>query len=329
MSGKTMKAARIAAYGGPEVVRVEEVARPVPGVGEVLVRVEAAPVTSGDMRMRSGKVPRGFGVALRLAMGWSRPRNPPGWSFAGEVAALGEGATGLTVGEKVWGIAGFKGGTHAEYLALPADGAILPRPAGLTAAEAAGLIFGATAAVHFLIDKAALRAGESILVNGATGAVGTAAMMIARHLGARVTAIASASSRERAMALGAEAFQDWRAGPPQGRFDVVMDVVGTLPFARARALLVPGGRHLGVTATLGQTLLATLRPRVGGLKRIAGVAPDTRAILARVADLVQAGALGPLGGTVLPLAEIARAHALAETMHKPGAVVVTMGGPVP
>lgn len=316
-----MRAARVTAYGGPEVIELINIPRPTPRAGEVLVRVIAAPVTSGDMRLRSGKVPRGMGTLLRLAIGWSGPRNPvPGWGYVGEVVA-GEG---LAIGTPVVGIAGFRGGAHAEYLRAAVAGPILPLPLGLDPVSVAGLLFGGLTAAHFLLDAAKLRQGERIWINGATGAVGAAALRLARHLGAEITATASAARAGLAAELGAQHFHPYDAGPPSGPFDVVMDVIGSAPYAKARTLLAPNGRHVAVTATLGASLAAALRPVVGPHRRIAGTNPDDRPALARLMDLMTTGALEPIPVTKFAFADLRAAHALAETMHKSGALVVTM-----
>lgn len=319
-----MIAATVAGYGGPEMVRLQEVPRPNPGPGEVLVRVRAAPVTAGDARMRSGKVPRGFGLVLRLVLGWSRPRNPPGWSYAGEVAGLGEGVSGFTIGQRVFGITGFKGGAHREYLVVKATGSTLPLPDSLSFEEGAAFFFGGLTAAEFLLDKARIRAGERVLINGATGAVGSAALQIARAQGAEVTAVCSAPNQALARRLGADAVIDYRSQPVSGRYDVVMDVIGTMPWPGARAHLADGGRLLLITADLAASLGAALRPRRDTCHLFAGTSSEARAKMDRLITLHEAGAYRPEVGLALPFAEIARAHALAETFHKPGNLVVTM-----
>ncbi|MES2550461.1 MAG: alcohol dehydrogenase catalytic domain-containing protein, partial [Pseudomonadota bacterium] len=154
-----MKIARYTAYGGPETVVLEDAPIPTPGPGAILIRVHAAPVTAGDARMRSGKVPRGLGLMVRLAIGWSRPKVAPGWAFAGEVAALGADVTTFQEGQRVFGLKGFKGGSHAEYLTIRADGSVLPLPASLSFEQGAAFFFGGLTAAEFLIDRAKLAAG--------------------------------------------------------------------------------------------------------------------------------------------------------------------------
>ena len=322
---QTMRAAWAGSYGPPEVVEVREVPRPAPKPGEVLVSVEAAPVTTGDARVRGADVPAGFGPVIRLAFGVTRPRNPIlGMEFAGRIAALGDGASGFAIGDPVFGIAG--AGTHAEYVTVRADGRILRRPDGMSPEDAAAFFFGGITAADFLIDKGKLQAGERLLVNGASGSVGSAAVQIGRHLGARVTGVASAANLDRMRDLGAEEALDYRAGPIEGEWDVVMDVAGTLPWQAARNLLAEGGRLLPVTASLGATLGAAIRPRRDGRRVTGGIVSDGRAAMERLVGLHAAGAYRPVVQQVLPFERIRQAHALASGRHKTGAIVVRMDG---
>jgi NADPH:quinone reductase-like Zn-dependent oxidoreductase len=317
-----MLAAETRRYGPPEVVDVVERPVPVPKPGEVLVRVTAAPVTRGDARIRGMDVPAGFAPVLRLVFGLRGPRRRvQGMEFAGRIAA---GAGGFAPGDRVFGITGLAGGAHAEYLAIAAAGRILPVPDSLTDAEAAAFFYGGLTAADFLIDKAGLRPGERLLVNGATGAVGAAAVQIARHLGAGVTAVCSPANHDLARSLGAQSVHDYRGGPPRGVWDVVMDVAGTLPFDAG--LLSPGGRWLPVTATLGQSIGRALRPRRQGRVLTGGTIAETRAAMVRLVQLHAAGAWRPVVGAILPFARIREAHALAGSGHQRGSVVLTFPG---
>lgn len=312
-------------YGPPEVIDLVE--RPIPRAkpGEVLVRVTAAPVTRGDARIRALDVPAGFGPILRLVFGLRGPRTRvQGMEFAGHVVT---GAGTFAPGDRVFGITGMRGGAHAEYLCVLASGRLLPIPETLSDAEAAAFFFGGLTAADFLIDKAALRPGERLLVNGATGAVGVAALQIARHLGAQVTAVCSAPNHNFALGLGAGAVLDYHSGPPRGVWDVVMDVAGTLPFDPA--ILSPGGRYLPVTATLGQTIDQALRPRRQGRALTGGVIADTLPAMQRLVRLHAEGAFRPVMGETLPFARIREAHALAGGGHKRGSVVLLFADPAP
>ena len=314
-----MKIARYTAYGGPETVVLDEAPIPKPGPGELLIRTRAAPVTAGDARLRSGKVPRGLSLMLKLAIGWSRPKVAPGWAFAGEVAALGPGATGFTEGQRVFGLKGFKGGAHAEYLTIPASGAVLPLPESLTYDQGAAFFFGGLTTADFLINRAKLLPGERVLVAGATGAVGGAAVQIARHIGATVAATASPANHALARQLGATEVTDYRTGPPPGPFDVILDVMGSLGWKGAKPLLSPRGRLVLITADLSEMLASAFRRRL-----ITGTNKDDLSAMRRLVDLHQAGGYTPVVGPTLPFAQLVEAHRIAESFHKPGNLIVTM-----
>lgn len=319
-----MRSACYTAYGPPETIGFVEMPIPKPGPGEVLVRVHAAPVTAGDARLRSGKVPRGLGLMLRLAIGLRRPRVAPGWAFAGEVATLGAAVTAFAPGQRVFGLTGFKGGAHRDYLVIKADGTLLPLPPSLSFEQGAAFFFGGLTAAEFLIDRAKLQPGERLLVAGATGAVGGAAVQIGRHLGARVSATASPGNHPLARSLGAAEVADYRKGPPSGPFDVIVDVMGSLGWSGASPLLTPGGRLVLITADLVEMLGAALRPRRGGRQVLTGTNMDDLAAMQRLVALHLAGAYTPHVGPVLPFTDLVRAHAIAESFHKPGNIVVRM-----
>ena len=318
-----MKAATIRCYGGPEVVRIENLPLPVAGPGEVRVRVTAAGVTTADARLRANDAPRGFGFLMRCITGLIRPRHPVfGMEFAGVVDALGSGATGFALGQRVFGITGIKGGAHAQYLTIRADARLFPLPDTLGDAQGAAFFFGGLTAADFLIDKADIQHGERLLINGATGAVGSAAIQIGRHLGATVTAVARAENHAFAHDLGAGDVIDYCAGPISGQWDVILDVVGSLPYPKAARLLAPGGRLLSVTATLGEQLSYALRAKRGTHRISGGVIGDSKAAMDRLIRLHGAGVYHPSVGDVLPFAEIATAHARAGSRHKRGNTVV-------
>jgi len=319
-----MKVASYTAYGGPETITFIDAPIPTPTAGEVLIRVRAAPVTAGDARLRSGIVPPGLGLMLRLAIGFSRPRVKPGWAFAGEVAALGPDTAGLVTGQRVFGLTGFKGGAHRDYLVLKANGTILPLPDSLTFEAGAAFFFGGLAGAEFLIDRARLAPGERLLVAGATGAVGSAAVQIGRHLGAAISATASPANHPLARSLGAKRVTDYRDAPPAGPFDVIVDVMGSLGWQGARPLLAPGGRLVLITADLAQMLGSAIRPHRDGRRFLTGTNRDDLPAMQRLLALHQAGGYTPVLGPVLPFERLSEAHAIAESFHKPGNIVVVM-----
>lgn len=322
-----MKVAFVPRYGGPEVIELRDVPAPEPRAGQVRVRVLATTVSAGDWRVRSGELPRGFGALRGLALGFGGPRKGVlGTDAAGVVDAIGAGVTRFAVGDAVVAFPGSDFGAHAELLLMPEDGRIAPKPAGLSFEEAAALPFGGMTALDFL-RRAELRPGERVLVNGASGNVGSAAVQLAKHLGAHVTAVCSAGNAALVRSLGADEVVDYAKtdfAASEARFDVIVDTVGNAPYARARGVLAPGGRLLAVLSDLSATLTA---PFVGGVDRhrvIAGPAAERPDDLRMLADLAAEGAFRPVIDRRLPFAEIGEAHRLVASGRKKGAVVVTL-----
>lgn len=322
---ETMLAATVRRYGGPDAIRIERLALPQLRAGEVRVRVHASPITAGDVRVRSAVVPRGFGLLIRAAIGFSGPRSPvPGMGFSGVVDAVAPDVRSFSVGDPVFGSKGFGGGAHAEYLTISASGCVFPLPASLSLEEGAAFFFGGLTAQDFLIDKAHMAAGEHLAVVGATGSVGTAALSIAKHLGVTVTAVASKENHPLARSLGAETVLDYRTEALEGRFDGILDVMGSIPRKRALSMLRPGGRLMPVTPTLLENLGAALRPRRGLVWITGSTTADGRAQMERLVALHQAGGYRPVVGKTLAFEEISDAHRIAETWHKQGNLVVRM-----
>lgn len=325
-----MLAAICTAYGGPETVSVREVPKPAPRAREILIRMRAACVTSGDARVRAANFPPGFALPARLALGIRGPRRAVlGAEGAGIVEACGSGVTRFKEGDAIFALFGARFGAHAEYAVLPETAAIAAVPKDFSFERAAAIAFGGSTALHFLRDQGKLAPGERVLVNGASGSVGSAAVQLARHFGARVTGVCSAANAERVRALGAYetidyATRDFADG--RERWNVVFDAVGNAPLARACMALVPAGRLLSVVAGLGTMLGAALRPKRGALRVMAGVAAERAEDLVFLAQLCGAGAFDPPIDSRFALADIALAHARVDTGRKTGAVVVTMPG---
>jgi len=312
-----MRAAVIRSYGGPEVVQVRELPRPEVGRGQVLVRVAAAAVTSGDARIRAARFPPGFGPFARLAFGVLRPRRSVlGSAFSGVVGAVGSGVVDLVVGERVCGMTGIRMAAHAEYLVAGAD-RVTSVPAAVSHEDAAGVLFGGTTALHFLRDRAGVGPGTTVLVNGASGAVGTNAVQLATHLGGRVTGVCSASNRDLVLGLGAERViaHDVDEVMQAGRFDVVLDAVGNLTIASGRQLLAPGGVVALTVAGLGQTLRAR-----GDV--VAGSAPERVPDYELLLGLIAAGTLRVVTERVVALDDVVEAYRLVDSGRKRGNVLV-------
>ncbi|MGQ7828813.1 NAD(P)-dependent alcohol dehydrogenase [Altererythrobacter sp. Z27] len=306
------------------MIALKQVPLPAANRGHARISVNAAAVTSGDARIRSAMAPAGMSVGLRLAFGIRRPRQPVlGMFFSG---TLEEAVAGMEPGTRVFGNTGMAMGAHAQHLTIASDRIVaIPDDLELDDAEAAALPFGGLTAADFLIGKARIAQGAKVLVNGATGEVGCAALQIASNFGAIVTAVCRTENHEFARELGASRVHDYREGIPRGQWDIVMDIAGTLPWRRASELVAPGGVHLPVTASLHQMLGAALFPRRAEGRRISGTtSSDGPAALLRLRSLFADGVLKPVVGARFPFSRIVDAHVLVDTGHKRGGVVVTM-----
>ena len=316
-----MQAAVVRRYGAPEVVEIVDQPTPEPKRGEVLVRVAAVAVTAADGRLRAGRFPRGFGVVAKLGFGFTGPRKHVlGVAYSGVVERVGEGVTGFAPGDEVAGMNGKTLGMHAQVAAVPVDRVAL-KPAGLSHADAAGVLFGGTAALYFLRDRAGLRPGQTVMVNGASGAVGSAAVQLARHFGATVTAVTSAANAELMRRIGAESVIDYSVTPVAElaalgqSYDVVFDAVGNIDRELGLSLLGPGGTLVLAAADLVDTVRA--RGRV-----VAGVAPERPADFAELMRLVVEGQLDPLTRSLGSLNALVEAHRIVDSGHKVGNIVV-------
>jgi NADPH:quinone reductase-like Zn-dependent oxidoreductase len=324
-----MKAAVCRRYGPPEVLELVELPPPTPRANEVRIRVRATTVTSGDCRVRAFNLPRGFGVLGRLGLGFSGPRQPVlGTELAGEVDAIGASVTRFRVGDPVFAFPGAAMGGYAEQVCVAEDGLVVAAPAGVELAHAAALSFGGTTALDFL-RRAAVQPGERVLINGASGGVGTAMVQLARRAGAEVTAVCSEANAALVRELGAAEVIDYRRVDFAGlgrQWDVVADVVGTAPYARSLPVLAPGGRLLQVLAPLGELLAAPWRSWTSGRRVIAGPVAERREDLEELASLAASGALRVVVDRIFPFAELAAAHRYVDEGHKVGNVVVLLEG---
>ncbi|BBO66646.1 alcohol dehydrogenase [Desulfosarcina alkanivorans] len=322
-----MKAVVYERYGPPDVLEVREVAKPVPGDHEVLIKTCATTVTSGDWRARSLDVPVGFGFISRLVFGVSGPRNPVlGTELAGVVESVGKRVSQFKAGDPVFAFSDAGMGCHAEYKCMPEDGAVAPKPATLSFDEAAALSFGGTTALDFF-KRGKLQSGETVLVNGASGGVGTAAVQLARYFGARVTGVCSTANLALVKSLGAHRVIDYTRADITQRdetYDVIMDTAGTLPFPRARGLLREHGRLLLVLGRLPDMLRIPWVSMTSGKKIIAGPASGRRADLLVLARLAEAGKYKPVVDRRYPFEQIVDAHRYVDTGHKRGNVIITL-----
>lgn len=319
-----MKALTYERYGGPEVVQVTEVDQPSPGAGDVLVRVHASAVNTGDWRIRAAAFPGVLAVPGRLMFGLFRPRNQRlGSEFAGVVESVGAAANRFTPGDRVFGMI-TSGGATAEYLVVPETGAVAQMPTLLSFEEAAGMPFGGLCALVFLGEFADLKPGQKVLIAGASGGVGVSAVQIAKALGAHVTGVAGPDSQNLVASLGADETIDYRQTDLEtlaGRYDVVFDTFGAISPKLSRRLLVEGGLFLPLNFGLRE-IGAALLNRFRNRKIRLAVNEDRMADMVRLAELIEAGKLRPVIDTVYPLEEAADAHGRVEARHKQGAVVL-------
>lgn len=313
-----MQLVRVERYGPPEAIEISDAPVPRPGRGEVVVQVKAAGVSSGDARMRSGRFPPGFGLLARLGIGLRGPRaGVLGSTFSGVVTEVGEAVAELAPGDEVAGMTGVRMGCHAEFAVVPAVAAVR-KPAALSHPDAAGVLFGGTTALHFLRDRVSMQPGATVLINGASGSVGSAAVQIAAILGGTVTAVCSAANRDLVTRLGAERWIDYRRTPIAGlddRFDVVFDAVGNLSRADGLRLRTPDGAL--VLAVAG--LLDTVR---GGRGIYAGSASERAENVAQLLAWAADGRLDPVVTVVGGLSALPEAYRQVDGGHKVGNLVI-------
>jgi NADPH:quinone reductase-like Zn-dependent oxidoreductase len=315
-------------YGSPDVVTVEEAPKPAPKPGEVLIRIHAATVSAADRRIRSLDVPPGFSLPVRLVFGWSRPKKPIlGTDLAGVVEQVGEGVTRFKVGDAIIANVGAALGCHAEYRTLPENAAMVAKPENLSFEEAASLVFGGTTALFYLRDLLRLQPGEHVLINGAGGAVGSAAIQIAKAMGATVTAVASGAKHNLALSLGAHHFVDYARDAVPGSvasYHAILDCFGNMTHAACRNALTGNGRLGLVVAGVPRYLAMPFTNLMSAKKVRAGVVGEKAEDLQELADLAVAGQLRPVIGASVAMAQAREAHRMLDEGHKTGSIVLRM-----
>jgi NADPH:quinone reductase-like Zn-dependent oxidoreductase len=319
-----MKAAVHTSYGPPDVVRIAEVEKPTARDGEVLVKVHATTVNRTDCGFRAAKP-----FFVRFFTGLVRPRVAVlGSEFAGEVEAVGSGVRSFEVGDRVFGFSGSRFGAHAEYMATPEDGSVAAMPANVTFEEAAASTEGSHYALSF-IRTAKIRSGQDVLVNGATGAIGSAAVQLLKRLGAEVTAVCDTEHVELVRGLGADRVIDYTAEDftkDEQRYNVVLDAVGKSSFGRCKRLLKPRGIYL--SSDLGplsqNPILALITPLLGGKRVMFPIPRDNQEVVRYFKDLIASGAFKPVIDRRYPLDQIVEAYRYVETGQKIGNVVISV-----
>ncbi len=321
-----MKAAMYDRYGAPEVVQIREIPRPQPKANEVLIKVLASTVTSADWRVRSLTVPSGFGWIMRLVFGITKPKQPIlGSELAGVIESVGSNVSNFKVGDHVFAFSDAALGCHAEYKCMPHTGLIALKPVNCSYDEAAALSFGGTTALDFL-RRAKLQAGEKVLVNGASGCVGSAVVQLVKHFGANVTAVCSGTNVELLKSIGADHVIDYTQQDFTNNsktYDVIVDTVGTAPYSRCKDSLTDNGRLLLVLAGLTDMLGASLVSLRSRKKVIAGPVTSRVEDLRFLAELVEAGKFKPVIDKRIPFEQIVEAHRHVDSGRKRGNLVLT------
>jgi len=308
-------------YGRPEVVRLEEVERPVPKENEVLVRVHATTVSRTDSHMR-----RAEPFVWRFFLGLRRPKQRIlGTELAGEVDAVGAAVTEFQVGDRVFGLRNF--GTHAEFVCVRESSALAHMPSGLSFEEAAAVCDGARQALGHL-RRANVGAGTRLLVYGASGSCGTAAVQLGKYFGARVTAVCNTENVGVVRSLGADEVIDYLQEDftKNGEtYDVILDAVGKHSFLRSRGSLKPGGLFVA-TDRLHNLVLALWTKRIGDKKVIFDMSKTTKRDVLFFKELIEAGRYRPVIDRRYPLEDAVEAHRYVDAMVKTGNVVLTLDG---
>jgi NADPH:quinone reductase-like Zn-dependent oxidoreductase len=325
-----MKAIVYTKYGPPDVLQLQEVEKPVPKANEVLIKVHATTVTTGDCNARDSVfVPPGFRFVQRILFGFRKPRKKIlGMELAGEIEATGADAKRFRKGDRVYGSTDLHFGAYAEYVCLPEDGGLDIKPSNMTYEEAAAVPFGALTALFFLRDKAHVRSGQKVLVYGASGCVGTYAVQLARYYGAEVTGVCSTANLELVKSLGADRVIDYtkedftRNGET---YDVIFDTRGKTSFPGCKNSLKPKGLYLAGAGGLAEMLRMPLTSMIGGKKVITGTTLGSKENLLFLRELIEAGKIKAVIDRRYPLEQTADAHRYVDKGHKKGNVVITMG----
>lgn len=323
-----MKAVVCPQYGPPEVLQIREIEKPVPGGNEVLIKVIASTVASGDCRARRFDVPKGYWLPARLSLGITKPRKAIlGTELAGEIEAVGASVTRFKKGDPVFAAVAFGQGAHAEYSCLQENGPVARKPKNFTFEEAAAMPFGGLTVLYFLRDKANIRSGQSVLIYGASGAVGTYAVQLAKYYGTDVTAVCSTANLALVQSLGADKVIDYTREDftqNSSTYDVIFDAVGKLEFAGCSRALKDNGLFLNVEMALTNIFRMLWTSLRGGRKLLTGVGKERAEDLAFLRKLAEEGKLKPVIDRRYSMEQIVEAHRYVETGHKKGNVVVNI-----
>jgi len=319
-----MRAIVYTKYGPPEALQLAEVDKPTPQANEVLIKVYATTATAAEGLMRRGEPLWG-----RIILGLRKPRKRYrilGIEMAGEIEAVGRDIKRFQKGDQVYGFTGFSVGAYAEYTCMPEKGSLAIKPANMTYEEAAAIVDGASTALFFLRDKAHIQSGQKVLVIGASGSIGTAAVQLASYFGADVTGICSARNIELVKSLGADKVIDYTKDDftKNGEtYDIIFDTVGKSSFSRCKGSLKRNGCYLPTVGLINRVLMLWTSI-MGGKKVISGMSIEKNEALLFLKALIEAGKIRPVIDKCYPLEQAAEAHGYVETGRKKGNVVITV-----
>lgn len=320
-----MKAIICTKYGPSEVLQLKEIEKPTPRDNEVLIKIYATTATSPDCLMRSGKSLLG-----RMIMGLKKPRTKyriPGLELAGKVEAVGKDVKRFREDDQVYGFTGFSPGAYAEYKCMSETGSLAIKPSNITYEEAAAIVDGGTTALFFLKDKAQIKSGEKVLINGASGSMGTAVVQLAKYFGAEVTGVCSTRNLELVKSLGADKVIDYTKEDftKNGEtYDIIFDVVSRSSFSRCKTSLKQNGRYI-VTIQGLVPIVQTLWTKVAGNKKVIfSWSIDKGKALVFLRELIEAGKFKAILDRCYPLEQVTEAHQFIEKGHKKGSVVISV-----
>jgi NADPH:quinone reductase-like Zn-dependent oxidoreductase len=326
MSG--MKAIVYSKYGPPEVLSVQEVAKPEPKEDEIQIRVRAAEATKSDCEMRSFKFAvKWFWLPLRIALGVSKPKNPIlGGYFSGEVTGVGDGVSRFKIGDEVFGSSKLRMGAYGDYLCLPADYTIVAKPKNTTHEQAAAVPLGGFNALHYM-RRGAIKPGDKVLINGAGGSIGTFAVQIAKAMGAQVTVVDSAIKEAMLRRIGADHFYDYERENFLNngqRYDVIFNMVAGCSYSGFIGSLTSTGRYLLANPRLSDMVKSVLTTRFSQRTTIFVFAAETEEELSTLKDMIEADTIGVELDKIYPREQAVDAHYRVETEQRLGSVVISL-----
>mgnify|MGYP000040489942 CR=1 FL=1 len=324
-----MKAAVYRKYGPPDVLQLKEIEKPTPKDDEILIKVHAAEATKSDCEMRSFKFAvKWFWLPLRIALGLTKPRRHVlGGYFAGEVESVGENVSKLKKGDQIFGCAGLRMGCYSEYLTLPDSYTIVPKPSNINFESAAAVPLGGLNALHFL-KKANIRNGEKVLINGAGGSIGTFGVMIAKEMGAEVTAVDCTIKEEMLRRIGADHFFDYTKEDftKSGKtYDVIFDMVAGSSYSKCVKTLDSKGRYLMANPRLSDMMRSVLSSKFTDKTVTFAFAGEKEEELLALKEMIEEGKIESIVDKIYPIEQAAEAHRRVETEQRLGPVVLSLG----